>query len=47
LNCLNLRDVATNCIPGPSKDEMQLQLMNDESANAGTKGGATSFSPNI
>jgi hypothetical protein len=43
LNGLNLRDVATNCIPGPSKDEMQLQLMNDISANAGTKGGATTI----
>jgi hypothetical protein len=41
LNGLNLTDEATNRIPGPSKDEMQLQLMNDESANAGTKGGAT------
>jgi hypothetical protein len=29
------------CILGPSKDDMQLQLMNDESPNAGTKGGAT------
>lgn len=47
LNCLNLRDVATNCIPGPSKDEMQLQLMNDESANAGTKGGATTISQGL
>jgi hypothetical protein len=32
--------MATDCIPGPSKDEMQLQLMTDESTNAGTKGGA-------
>jgi hypothetical protein len=31
----------TNYIPGPSKDEMQLQLMNDEITKAGTKGGAT------
>jgi len=31
--------MATNCIPGPSKDEMQLQLMNDKSTNTGTKGG--------
>jgi hypothetical protein len=30
-----------NCTQGPSKDEMQLQLMNDERTNAGTKGSAT------
>ena len=41
LSGLNRLDVATDHIAGPSKDEMQLQLMNDESANAGTKGGAT------
>ena len=33
--------MATYCIPGPSKDEMQLQLMNDESTTGGTKRGAT------
>jgi hypothetical protein len=37
-NCLI---VITNCIPGPSKEEMQLQLMNDERTKAGAKGGAT------
>jgi hypothetical protein len=31
----------TNHIPGPSKDEMQLLLMNDERSTAGTKGGTT------
>jgi hypothetical protein len=31
----------TNCIPGPSKDEMQLLLMNDERASVGTKGATT------
>jgi hypothetical protein len=41
LNGLDRPDMATNRIPGPSKDEMQLQLMNDESANVGTKGGVT------
>jgi hypothetical protein len=33
----------TNCIPGPSKDEMQLLLMNDERASVGTKGATTSI----
>src|SRR5882762_11070650 len=31
----------TDCIPGPSKDEMQLLLMNDERASVGTKGATT------
>jgi len=33
--------VATDSISGPSKEEMQLQLMNNERASAGTKGGVT------
>jgi hypothetical protein len=33
--------MVTDSIPGPSKEEMQLQLMNDERTGAGTKGGAT------
>jgi len=38
LNCLI---IAINGVLGPSKDEMQLQLMNNERINASTKGGVT------
>ena len=31
----------TNCVTGPSRDEMHLRLINDEMSDAGTKGGTT------
>jgi len=50
---LDSSDCGDEFIPGPSKDEMQLELMNDEITKAGINGGATliglllSYSTNI